>query len=388
MVFLSASTAGKREEDEFAQQLAFSNLGAYGDANGLLANKEKFVKLQWYVRCMSEKVQPIYGNLEPKLSRGDYLVNEKDLMDLIDLRILVTKEKLPWRIRQLPAPECLPCTKNFAIRRAEYNKYLELFNKCVVLFQTRMSDVATKLNEAYNNLKPKFDSGAYLGDEPDMETIQGIVSHEVLLWGNDPEDWTQPHSHSENVIFLQYKEAYVKSSRLINAHDQKYGGYTTHLHESPMDTALQGTTNHGDLASVVASGVAEPIASNQQWPLFTSDGNAGTSYGYTYADRPELENIGDILDTSLSLSSRANEPIASNQQWPLFPSDGNAGTPYGYTYANTPEFGYNSIEGTTRFAHPPTSYDPAGAPADSFPHNHTLPIHYFSNVNQPSLPAT
>ncbi|TPX39699.1 hypothetical protein SeLEV6574_g07042 [Synchytrium endobioticum] len=347
MVFLSASTAGKREEDEFAQQLAFSNLGAYGDANGLLANKEKFVKLQWYVRCMSEKVQPIYGNLEPKLSRGDYLVNEKDLMDLIDLRILVTKEKLPWRIRQLPAPECLPCTKNFAIRRAEYNKYLELFNKCVVLFQTRMSDVATKLNEAYNNLKPKFDSGAYLGDEPDMETIQGIVSHEVLLWGNDPEDWTQPHSHSENVIFLQYKEAYVKSSRLINAHDQKYGGYTTHLHESPMDTARQGTTNHGNQNSMVTSGVAEPIASNQQWPLFTSDGYAGMSHGSTYADRSEFGyipgfDLGQPYDTA-TMRHYAD------------PSGYGISTEYYHAYTGDD----SSIEGTTSFAHPPT-YAPAG----------------------------
>ncbi|TPX45841.1 hypothetical protein SeLEV6574_g03602 [Synchytrium endobioticum] len=365
MVFLSASTARKRVEAKFAQEAAFNNIGTYGDGDDILGNEEKIVEFQWHVMCMNAKFLPIFDNLEPKLRQGGFLVEEKDFMELIDLRILVTTEKFPWPHGQFPAEDDFSIKLNYRRRRAEYNKYIELFNKCANMFQTRMGNVAAKLNEAYNNLQPKFDCGAYLGNEPDMETIRGIISHEMLIWGNDPEEWTQPHRHSENDIFLQYKEAYVKSSRLINAHDQKYGGYTTHLHESPMDTALQGTTNHGDLASVVASGVAEPIASNQQWPLFTSDGNAGTSYGYTYADRPELENIGDILDTSLSLSSRANEPIASNQQWPLFPSDGNAGTPYGYTYANTPEFGYNSIEGTTRSAHPPTSYDPAG-PSSSY----------------------
>ncbi|TPX30117.1 hypothetical protein SeMB42_g07970 [Synchytrium endobioticum] len=86
-------------------------------------------------------------------------------------------------------------------------------------------------------------------------------------------------------------------------------GYTSLLYESLkalQDEVRQCTTNHGNQNSVVTSGVAEPIASNQQWPLFTSDGYAGTSYGYTHADRPEFENIGDIVDTCLSLSSRVN----------------------------------------------------------------------------------
>ncbi|TPX31564.1 hypothetical protein SeMB42_g07747 [Synchytrium endobioticum] len=165
--------------------------------------------------------------------------------------------------------------------------------------------------------------------------------------------------------FSQYRDICHLCSILLIDHDKIYGGYTSNLHESPMGTARQGTANHGNLDSVVSSGVAEPIASSQKWLLHMNGGNAGMSYGYTHADRSEFENIRDIVDSSLSLSIRANEPIASNQQWPLFTSDGNVGTSYSYTYADTSEFGYNSIEGTTRFAHPPTYYDPAG-PSSSY----------------------
>ncbi|TPX39698.1 hypothetical protein SeLEV6574_g07039 [Synchytrium endobioticum] len=359
MVFLSASAAGNSEEDELAQR--FKKLGAYANGYRLVANRGMFMEFLDHVERMAATFEPIHNYLDPKLKESDYSVVTEDLEYLKYLRILVTTEKLPWVLSDFPPQRRFPHLKDYSDHKGRYYAYLDLFTKCVKLFRKHMDNVRLQLCQFYKNLQPKVDSGVDVGDEPDMKSILRIISNEWYIWGYALKNWIKP-SNGGNSRFSLYCSTYQKCLQLIYKN-----GHTSLLDESLkalQDEARQSTANHGDLASVVASGVAEPIASNQQWPLFTSDGNAGTSYGYTYADRPELENIGDILDTSLSLSSRANEPIASNQQWPLFPSDGNAGTPYGYTYANTPEFGYNSIEGTTRFAHPPT-YDPAG-PSSSY----------------------
>ncbi|TPX46607.1 hypothetical protein SeMB42_g03626 [Synchytrium endobioticum] len=361
MVFLSASAADNSEQDQLAQQrdqqinrqTAFEEVGAYANRHELMTNGVKFDKCLKHVSRMLRTIQPIYGNLNPKLQQSDYLVVTEDLEDLKYLRILVTTEKFPWVMRDIPSQECNPDY------RVKYRSYLELFKSCVQLFQKHMENVYLQLNKSYNELLQEVNSGANVVEAPDMKTILRIISNEWYIWGNDLENWTYP-SRRGDFRFSLYRPTYEKCLRLIYEN-----GYTSLLYESLMETARQSTTNHGNQNSVVTSGVAEPIASNQLLPLFTSDGYAGTSYGYTHADRPEFENIGDIVDTSLSLSSRANEPIASNQLLPLFTSDSNAGAPYGYTHADTSEFGYNSIEGTTRFAHPPTPYDPAG-PSSSY----------------------
>ncbi|TPX41785.1 hypothetical protein SeLEV6574_g05926 [Synchytrium endobioticum] len=424
MVFLSASAAGKLEENKHAQQLAFNNIGTYGDGDELLANKNKLYAFRWHGRFMIAKFQTIYENLESKLGKGDFLVDE-DLELWKDLRILVTTEKFPWSHGRFPAINRFPCL-NHRKHRMEYYMYLKFFEKCVNPFQKRMENVALKLEKAYTNLEPKFASGASLGDEPDMKTILTIISIEEHIWGENQMKWAQPLSYTGNVIFLRYRDIRSRCSQLIHTQDQKYGGYKTHLHESPMDTARQGTTNHGDLYSVVSGGVAEPIASNQQWPLFTSDGYAGTSHGSTYTDRSEFGYNGIEGTTSFAhespmdtarqgttnhgdldsvVSGGVAKPIASNQQWPLFTSDGYAGTSHGSTYTDRSEFGYipgfnlgqpddtttmrpyadlsgygisteyyhaytgddSSIEGTTSFAHPPT-YAPAGPSEYGSPH--------------------
>ncbi|TPX33149.1 hypothetical protein SeMB42_g07517 [Synchytrium endobioticum] len=340
MVFLSAPAAGKREEDKHAQQLAFSNLGTYGDGDELLANKDKLPVFQWHGRFMIAKFQT-------KLRERDFLVNW-NLELWKDLRILVTTEKFPWPYGQFPAINRFPCLNHHGHRK-DYYKYLEFFEQCVNLFQKRMENVAMKLEKAYINLMLKFASGASLGDEPDMKTILTIISIEEHIWGEDQMKWAQPLSYTGNVIFLRYRDIRGGCSQLIHTQDQKYGGYTTHLHESPMDTTRQGTTNHGDLDSVVSGGVAKPIASNQQWPLFTSDGYAGTSHGSTYTDRSEFGyngiEVGHFSITTTTMRHYAD--------------------PYGYGISTECYHAYigddSSIEGTTSFAHPPTY-----APADLF----------------------
>ncbi|TPX44449.1 hypothetical protein SeLEV6574_g04490 [Synchytrium endobioticum] len=354
MVFLSASAAGNSEQpnlNEEALQADFKNFGAYANAHELLDDPDMFFAFLRHVKRMAATFELVYANLGPKLERSDYSVVKEDLNYLKYLRIFVTTERLPWVLGGFRGPKDLSGPKNISAYRDRYRDYSNLFKRCVQLFRKHMTNVVLQFEDPRES-------------DLDMKTVIRIISIELHIWGNRPEKWTEPYRSREHEKYLFSRYSLICSQWLLWIHQE---GYTSLLDESLkalQDEARQGTTNHGNQNSVVTSGVAEPIASHQLLPLFTSDGNAGTSYGYTYADRPELENIGDILDTSLSLSSRANEPIASNQQWPLFPSDGNAGTPYGYTYANTPEFGYNSIEGTTRFAHPPT-YDPAG-PSSSY----------------------
>ncbi|TPX35426.1 hypothetical protein SeLEV6574_g08180 [Synchytrium endobioticum] len=528
MVFLSASAAGNSEEDELAQR--FKKLGAYANGYRLVANRGMFMEFLDHVKRMAATFEPIYDNLGPKLERSDYSVVEGDLKDLKYLRILVTTEKLPWVSSAVPGQRKFPFLETTADHYKAYHEYLRLVKNCATLFRKHMNNVVSQLNKAHIKLNPKICRNAYLGDEPDMTTVRRIISNELYIWGeNVPETWTEPDNYAVKWAFSKYRPICVKSSRLINAHDQKYGGYTFHLNESPMDTALQGTINHGNQNSVVTSGVTEPIALTQQRTPVTMEYDAEMSYGGRYTDESEFGSIPNfsldylhdntldhsrrvtepialtqqrtpvtmeydaemsyggrytdesefgsipnfsldylhdntldhsrrvtepialtqqrtpvtmeydaemsyggrytdesefgsipnfsldylhdntldhsrrvtepialtqqrtpvtmeydaemsyggcytdesefgsipnfsldyLHDNTLDHSSRVTEPIASNQQWPLFTNDGNAETLYGYAYADTSEFGYNSFEGTTRFAHPPTSYEPA-----------------------------
>ncbi|TPX44450.1 hypothetical protein SeLEV6574_g04491 [Synchytrium endobioticum] len=384
MVFLSASaTGGSRRRDPDMEETAFKMIGAYGDGHLLLVDNDKLLALLVHVSHMNAKFQAIYENLEPKLNQDDYQVDDTDLKNLRDLRILVTTEKFPWPYGQFPAVKDLPCGIAYSQCRAEYYKYFNLFNECVTLFRIRMNNVALKLEGVYKNLKLKLDRGAYLGFEPNIQTTRRIIRHEVYIWGDVPKKWTELDSHIGKWIFSRYSSICSYFWLVINAHDKEYSGYISILDESLMDTACQGTTNHGDLDSVVCSGVADSMASNQQWPPAPNDGYAGMN-GFKYEDGSDFGSIpnsdlGDFVDTT---TTRHYDGLTEYD-----PSQ-NSQPDY-----DAPYFGdYSSTEAPTRmadvtaddYAKPsspyagtstPTSYDPADPvslyPGVGTPYPHT-----------------
>ncbi|TPX34965.1 hypothetical protein SeMB42_g07242 [Synchytrium endobioticum] len=429
LVFLSASAVGNsKRRNRAAEEAAFKNLGAYANGNELLANKDHFLALQKHVQHMTAKLLAIYDKLAPKLEQGGHLVYEKDLKDLQDMREFATKEKLPWLSLPLPPRELLPCTKWINTRWAEYIIYLELLYTCkgliarldaepiastrqrlpiipdghsrmpsdlVLAFQKHMDDVTLKLKAAYNNLKLKYYLPAYLGNDPDMETIQKIISNEAEMWSEYPEKLPRNYGNFDENIFSKYYRICRCCSRLLNWHDRDY---PSHLHQRPIDSARQSTPNHGNVGSAVSSRVTEPIASNQQWLPVTTDGNAGMSQNCPSADRSEFGSIpnfslDDLHDNTLVHSSPVAEPTDWTQQWLPVTTDGDAEMLYGCCYADGSPFGtipnfslddlhYNTLVHSSSVAEPthstpqwvPLATDGSAGVAQNYPYGEFGPM--------------
>ncbi|TPX40338.1 hypothetical protein SeLEV6574_g06664 [Synchytrium endobioticum] len=366
--------AGNSEQpnlDEEALQAAFNKVGTFRASKDLSSD---FIS---YVNRMTTKFQAIYANLQPMLSKGIYPLDEKDFMNLRHLRKLVTTERLPWK--QFKEPYASSWEK-------EYNEYSGLLYNCVSLFDTHMVNVVCQLGGMWRDLEEKVRLGEYLENDPHMEIMQRIIQNEQYIWEAVPKDWTHPYSHSRSPNFVPYSYRCRNGYTVLNIYKNKHkdrSNSTPRLPQSTMDSATQGTTNHGKEGSAVSGGVAEPIASNQQWPPATNDGNAGTSHGSTYADRSEFGyvpgfDLGQPDDTA-TMRHYAD--------------------PYGYGISTECYHAYigddSSIEGTTSFAHPPT-YAPAG-PSSSYagvstpypptPHDHTGLFSPYPGVSTPYLPT-
>ncbi|TPX44454.1 hypothetical protein SeLEV6574_g04495 [Synchytrium endobioticum] len=236
-VFLSASAAGNSEvpnlnEDELAQQAAFKHVGTFGDSAALETDPALRRRFQSYVKRMTRKFQAIYANLEPTLSEGIYPEDE-DFMNLRDLRILVTTEKLPWDLISLTYA---------GVWKVEYNEYFGLFHDCVNLFDKHMVNVESKLAEIWENLDTRVRQGEYLKNDPHMEIMQRIIRNEEYIWDALPENWTPPpYSNSEPPSFIPYCFRCNNGHTLINTHKYLHRNRPNPpLPPSPMDSAPHG----------------------------------------------------------------------------------------------------------------------------------------------------
>ncbi|TPX40337.1 hypothetical protein SeLEV6574_g06665 [Synchytrium endobioticum] len=241
MVFLSASATGRSRKSLPAMaEAAFNNLGTYGDANELLVNQDKFDEFKWHVKHMNAKFQAIYVNLYGKLSQKFYPVDEEDLEDLKDLRKLVTTEKFPWPRFKKPIP---------GTWKAKYSRYFGLFEKCVTLYKQYMENTAVMIKKAIKKVEKSVYADNNLGDDPDMQTIRRIVLNEIEIWGGHPLSWETPAILSQSGELRHLRHRCNRGRLLINLHDEKHKhrSYSTpRLPQSPIDSATQGTSNHGD----------------------------------------------------------------------------------------------------------------------------------------------
>ncbi|TPX38527.1 hypothetical protein SeLEV6574_g07750, partial [Synchytrium endobioticum] len=223
-------------------------------------------------------------------------------------------------------------------RFAAFGEYVEL--------------MTTKFDAIYWNLAPKLYCGNLLLDEKDLKDLkdmQKFVNNERLPWETRKfpaaHRLPDPRLHGQQRSVYHFYRHILKKCREFLQH-ANHLGYTSHLHESPMDSAPQGITNNGNVDPDVSSRVAEPTASTQQWPPVTTDGDAEMSYGRHYADGLPFASIPAYTDdySSIHETSRLAHPLAPYDY---------AGPSSSYAGSGTPH--------TFPTSDPPSGYDPSGS---------------------------
>ncbi|TPX39070.1 hypothetical protein SeLEV6574_g07435, partial [Synchytrium endobioticum] len=286
------NTPMKRKADEGGTNIPGWPEQESKDSLGGLKIREKLAYGPAPIRSHSQRNQ-----------RCDFLVDEKDSEVWKDLRELVTKEKFPWPSRKFPARNFLPCSSSFCQHRAEYYVYLGLFYDCGALFREHMNNVVLQLDEAYINIKPKFGSGASLGNEPDMKTILRIeTTASNQQWPPAANDGNAGMSHgSKCADRLEF--GYIPGFDLGQPDDTTtmrhyadpsgYGISTEYYHAyTGDDSSIEGTTSFAHPPTYAPAGPSSPYAGtgvSYLFPtidpadLFSPNAGVSTPYPPTYA---------------------------------------------------------------------------------------------------------